>query len=198
MKNTEVCRTSQKCESSCAKPSFRKNRKLWGILAVFAAAAATSAVTAPAALANPVTAHHDCGTWGTRIEGAPESFGAGDRGGDYLWHDNTGFHLRVTNRGDGRDVYTGVITSPTPMHITPIGLEPSDYVSLSPDGRILGFMFIDYGHIDGVDFTTDCASSITVGPLTGRYGHQSPGRVYLGAHEIHPDHVPFTIHRWDN
>ena len=152
-------------------------------------AAATGAPTAGA--------HPDCGPWGARARGAPVAFDAGDRAGDYLWHDDGGFHLRVTHRGDGRDVFAGVITSPTPMHLTPVRLEGVDRADVSADGRTLSFVFADHGYIDGIDFTTECADYLTVGPLTVDDGPLPPGRVYLGVARVNPAQVPFTLHRWD-
>lgn len=131
------------------------------------------------------------------MEGAPPGFGAGDAGGTYLWHDTGGFHLRVTHRGDGRDVYTGTVVSPTPMRVTPVALDPSDHLAAAPDGRSVSFLFNDFGRIDGFDFITDCAENISVGPLTGRDGPMPPQRVYLGAYQTHPAAVPFTAARWD-
>lgn len=148
---------------------------------------------APVATADPPGPGCD-GHWGTRVQGAPPNFDAGDRGGVYLWHDN-GFHLRATHRGDDHVVYSGTIVSPTPMHIAPVGLEANDHADLSPDGRTLWFSFNDYGRVDGVDFTTDCADYLVVGPLAGDNLPLPPGRVYLGANEVHPDHDPLTISR---
>src|SRR3954470_10231577 len=84
--------------------------------AVAASLVIASGVTAPNAGGYP----GECGAWGERIQGAPVFFDATDRTGDYLWHDDTGFHLRVTHRGVGRDDFAGTITSPTPMHLSPV------------------------------------------------------------------------------
>ena len=156
-----------------------------------AQAATTTATPAPSAAA----ADCDRGAWAGAVQGAPIGFGAGQAGGDYLWHDVHGFHLRVTHRGDDRQIYSGMISSPTPMRMEPVKLEGRDTVALSADRKHLSFSFADYGHIDGVNFHTDCAPSITVSGL--KLGnHALPAtRVYLGAHRTHPAKVPFTIHR---
>ena len=165
---------------------------------VSAATAATSAApSASTASAAPSAAAAACdrGPWADRVQGAPIGFTAGVRGGDYLWHDTTGFHLRVTHRSDGRQVYTGVLTSSAPMRIDPVRLERGDVAKLSADHRSLVFAFADYGHIDGVNFHTDCAASLTVSHLNvGRYA-LTPDRVYLGATRAHPARIPFTVHR---
>ncbi|MBV9091115.1 MAG: hypothetical protein JO044_14655 [Mycobacteriaceae bacterium] len=147
--------------------------------------------SAPVAAAQPGP---DCDdVWGARVQGAPPYY-PGDRGGVYLWHDQ-GFHLRATHRVDDRVVYAGTVVSPTPMHMTPVALEDNDRADLSPDGRTLWFSFVNYGHTDGVDFTTDCADYLTVGPLTADNVLLTTDRIYLGATEIHPENNPLTIHR---
>src|SRR5439155_12601358 len=79
--------------------------------------------------------------------GRPAGFSGGDRTGDYLWHDATGFHLRVTHRGDRRDVLTGAMHADAAMRLRPVRLEGRDAVTLSADRRTLYFRFYDYGHI---------------------------------------------------
>ena len=56
-------------------------------------------------------------------------------------------------------------------------------------------MFADYGHIDGVNFHTDCAPYITVANLNLGSQHLPTDRVYLGASKAHPTRIPFTVHR---
>jgi len=167
----------------------------YAVAVVAAGAAFTAVITvAPPAGAQPPGPGCE-GAWGARVQGAPP-FYPGDRGGIYLWHDN-GFHLRATHRGDDERVYAGTIVSPTPLHVTPVDLETNDELSLSPDGRTLSFAFSNYGRTDGADFVTDCADSLTVGPLTADNVPLPTGRIYLGANEIHPENNPLTVHRWD-
>lgn len=154
----------------------------------------STTTTAPSDLAQAC----DAGPWGSRVQGAPANFDGGDRGGDYLWHDGSGFHLRVTHRNDNRVVYTGQIVSPEPMRIDPVKLEPGDSATLSPDHRTITFVFVDHGHVDGVDFHTDCASHLTLTNLNAGDEKLSANRVYLGAREVHPARIPFTIHRSDD
>jgi hypothetical protein len=129
------------------------------------------------------------------VQGAPP-FAGGDDGGVYVWHDD-GFHLRVTHRNNHDQVYAGTITSPTPLHLNPVALEPNDRLDLSPDGRTLFFAFNNYGHDDGADFTTDCADQLTLGPLSVDDAPLPPWRIYLGANEVHPEHNPVTVRRTD-
>ena len=104
-------------------------------------------------------------------------------------------HLRVTHRTATRDVYTGTVTSSTAMRIDPVRLEKGDVARLSADHRTLVFAFANYGHVDGVDFHADCATSITVAYLNVGNSRLPAARVYLGATKAHPAQVPFTVHR---
>jgi len=162
------------------------------------AAAVVGSMLIPAAAnaaVSPSAAACDRAPWADRVQGTPTNFTAGSRGGDYLWHNATGFHLRVTHKNDNRVVYTGEITSPTPLRIDPVKLEKGDYVHLSATHKTITFAFVDYGHIDGVNFHTDCAAYLTVSHLNAGNLRLPADRVYLGAHEVHPAKVPFTLHR---
>jgi hypothetical protein len=152
-------------------------------------------LAAPAGATTTSPATCDRAPWQAVVQGAPAGFTAGDRGGDYLWHDATGFHLRVTHRNDGRQVYSGLITSSAPLRIDPVRLERGDLLRLSPDRRSFAFAFADYGRIDGVNFHTDCAARLTVSRLHVGTAALPAGRVYLGRREAHPAAVPFTLHR---
>lgn len=162
------------------------------------ASASTAAATASSGSAAATAAARTCdaGAWGSRVQGAPR-FDAGDAGGDYLWHDATGFHLRVTHAKDDRRVYTGVISSPTPMRVDPVRLERGDVLTLSANRRTLYFAFANYGGVDGANFHTDCANYLTVSRLN--VGNQAlpTKQAYLGAHKVHPQRIPFTIGRHD-
>lgn len=163
-------------------------------LTAAAPALAATALTSTSPAAAPAAAC-DRAPWADRVQGAPTGFTDGVRGGDYLWHDANGFHLRVTHKGDAREVYSGVITSPTPMRIEPVKLERGDVLTLSANHRSIVFSFADYGHIDGVNFHTDCAASITVSHLNLGSARLPATRVYLGETKAHPARIPFTVHR---
>jgi hypothetical protein len=158
-----------------------------------AALALTSA--SPASAATTTTPSCEAHAWQANVQGAPPNFTAGSRGGDYLWHTSTGFHLRVTHRGDNRQAYSGVIRSQTPMAIKSVRLERGDVAALSADRKTLVFRFVDYGHIDGVDFTAVCSPTLTISNLKVGTANLPASRVYLGRTEHHPAAVPFTLRR---
>ena len=101
----------------------------------------------------------------------------------------------MTHVSDNRQVYTGVLTASAPMRIDPVHLERGDVARLSADHRSLIFAFVDYGHLDGVNFHTDCAATLTVSHLNLGNSALSPDRVYLGATRAHPAAIPFAVHR---
>jgi len=101
----------------------------------------------------------------------------------------------VTHKGDNRAVYTGVIHSPTAMRMDRVRLEKGDVAKLSADHKSIVFAFADYGHIDGIDFHTDCAASLTVRNLNVGNSRLPANRVFLGHFKVHPAQVPFTLHR---
>ncbi|MBE7189701.1 hypothetical protein [Jatrophihabitans endophyticus] len=158
------------------------------------AASPASADTPP-----PTTKQQACdkAPWAPRVEGHPAGFGAGSVSGDYLWHTDLGFHLRVTHghTHDGR-VYTGEIHSGTPMRLEPVRLEGKDTVALSANAKTIYFSFENHGYIDGINFHTDCARTLTLSKLDVG-GHALPtSHVNLGYYEAHPKHVPFSVHRY--
>lgn len=152
---------------------------------------ASAATPAPSATA----AKCDAGAWAARIQGVPKGLSAGSRSGDYLYHDSHGMHLRVTQPGHTRTVYTGVISSSAVLRIDPVKLEKGDSVKLSASHKSFTFVFSNYGHVDGVNFHTDCASTITVSHLNVGNKALAKDHIYLGATRAHPSSVPFTVHR---
>jgi hypothetical protein len=152
------------------------------------AAPTSTAFSSPAATC-------DRSPWGWRVQGTPPNFSGGERGGDYLWHNTTGFHLRVTHRTNERVVYSGVIHSSATMSMDPVRLETGDVAKLSADHRTLVFAFANHGHVDGVNFHTACAARLTVSRLNAGSAKLPANRVYLGALGVHPHQIPFTLHR---
>ena len=106
-----------------------------------------------------VTPTPDCvGHWPAAFQGRPTLLHAGARAGDYIWHDANGWHLRVTHKSHSKVTFTGKIVSSAPLTVTPARLEKADTWSLSADKKTLTYKFYNYGHVDGLDFKTDCAA----------------------------------------
>jgi hypothetical protein len=167
-------------------------------LATGAALAGSLALALPAAAVTgaptPTQLRCDKAAWEAKVQGNPHVDG-GDAAGDYLWHDSYGFHLRVTHVRNSRQVYRGSITSSARLRLDPARLEGRDTVALSADHRTMTFAFYNYGHIDGVNFHTDCATALRVSRLSVDGTALPRTHVYLGAHQAHPADVPFIVHR---
>ena len=160
-----------------------------GVAGLIAPAAAGAATPSPTAGACDRTA------WEANVQGRPAGLAAGSPTGDYLWHSRTGFHLRVTHVKHDRRVYTGVIHASAPMRMERVRLEKGDHVLLSKNRQTIVFAFANHGGIDGVNFHTDCAATLTVSRLhVGRH-RIALNHVYLGATKAHPAAIPFTVHR---
>jgi hypothetical protein len=157
---------------------------------------ATSTTSGPSTTApSRSAAACDRAPWKLKVQGRPHNLSGGDRGGVYLWHNSTGFHLRVTHRTDERVIYSGVLTSSAPMRMEPVKLERGDYVRISADHRVIAFAFGNHGHIDGINIHTDCARTLTVSRLHADLHALPTDRVYLGVTKAHPAHIPFVVHR---
>lgn len=162
------------------------------------AAASSSASTSSASTSSAAPSARalacDRAPWEAPVQGDP-AFKAGDKGGDYLWHDSAGFHLRVTHARHSRVLYTGEITASAPMRLERVKLEKGDYVRLSASHRTIVFGFANHGYVDGINFHTDCASRLLLSHLNRGSAHLPASEVYLGEHKVHPRHIPFVVHR---
>lgn len=113
--------------------------------------------------------------------------------GVYLWHDNHGYALRVTEPFSKRLVVTGTITVSADIgNVKKIATEKNDTVIVR--GKTLTFRFVNVGGIDGVNFAAECSKTVHVA-LRANNKALAPEQVFLGAKRQHPSSVPFTIER---
>jgi hypothetical protein len=104
--------------------------------------------------------------------------------------------VRITQRRAVAHTYSGTITATAPIvGFTWVKLEKQDKVSLSSDKLTITFSLVNHGLIDGFDFKTACADSLTVSDLKIGDKALRTSRVYLGRHRAHPAAIPFTVHR---
>ncbi len=158
-------------------------------LATTTAGSTTTADTTTAA----TTACTD-GRWPRSVQGRPTLFHAGGRAGDYIWHDANGWHVRVTHATSSRFVFSGRIVSSAPLDAAPVGLEGRDYVALSADRKTISYRLVNYGGIDGFNFRTACARSLSF--LGYMNGSKLPvSRIWLGYYNVHPLQNPFIVTR---
>jgi hypothetical protein len=136
----------------------------------------------------------DEGRWPARVQGQPATFAAGARAGDYLWHDASGWHLRVTHPGTAKVIFSGTITSNAALTVRGYRLETGDGITLSADKKTLTYRFANHGRVDGLDFRTACASRLWFkGSMAG--AKLPVGRIWIGRAGHHPLQNPFVILR---
>lgn len=168
-----------------------------GVAATVAAPLAAYADTTPAPTPTDAATSSDaqsCPSLPSYVEGRPAHLHPLATTGDYLWHDGTGWHLRVTHPTRQRMVFRGVITASAPISFRAVRDEKRDKVTLSADKRTLVFRFVNYGGIDGVDFTDSC--SATTKFALALDGHRlGRNHIFIGAHSARPPHDPFVISR---
>jgi hypothetical protein len=167
-----------------------------GTLAVSTAGAASAATSTKPSSVNAERDHdHDCdnGHWPGVVQGQPSTLQAGAAEGVYLWHDDGGWHLRVTHPAHDKVVFTGRIQSATRVAATPRHDEKADVV-LERGEKSVSFRFTNYGYIDGLDFRTACSPRLTFSlKVNGK--KLSALRVFTGSANNHPTSDPFTLRR---
>ena len=185
-----------------ARPAGRPMRRR-PAAALLALVGLTAALVLPASAfaATPVPAASDgvsataCsgGHWPASVQGA-QLVTPGTAAGDHLWHDATGWHLRVTHVGTTRAIFTGTIHANRPLSVHAYRLEDADAFTVSADHLTVTYRFTNYGKIDGLNFTTACATRLGVsGRLNGTL--LPARRIWVGRWLHHPLQNPFVILR---
>ncbi len=154
--------------------------------------AATHAAT-PAATDGASATACTGGAWPATVQGAP-AVHAGSAAGDYLWHDATGWHLRVTHANSLKVGFSGTIRANKPLTVRGYKLETGDTFTVSADRLSVTYRFANDGGLDGLDFTTACATRLSVGARMN--GALLPVcRIWIGRAGRHPLQNPFVILR---
>ena len=168
---------------------------LLALTAALVAPATTFAATPTASTTAAATAACTDGHWPASVQGVPLAWHVGAAAGDYIWHDGTGWHLRVTHRGTGKVVFSGRIVASSPItSVVAVRLEGSDSIALSADKLTLTYRFTNYGRIDGLNFRTDCARRVSFAGWMG--ASKLPiGRIWVGHRNHHPLQNPFAVTR---
>ena len=152
-----------------------------------AASAITGSSTGSSSTCLP--GNHD-DTWPLYTQGRP----ARDPG-VRVWHDGSGWHVRVTHNSlHDRTLSGEIATTGQLTNVRPVALEKNDYVKVGAGNRALAFRFSNHGGVDGFDFTTNCAPGLEFGFVSD--GNRVPtGRIGIGVTERHPATNPFVIKR---
>jgi hypothetical protein len=136
------------------------------------------------------------GAWPGVADGRPATLLAGSDGA-YLWHDpDGGWALRVTHASlQDRVIFSGSLTTSGKfLDVQLIGGGGNDIVVVGPAKRTILFRFVNYGLVDGLDFSTHCSRGFTVKLyIEGQLA--STGSVHLGQSLGNPTSNPFTVER---
>jgi hypothetical protein len=169
----------------------------FGLIALGAAlltpAAAFAATPTATATDGSTTTACTGGAWPASVQGAPVLV-AGSAAGDHIWHSSTGWHLRVTHSGTYGLVFSGTIRANKPLHVTGYRLETGDTFTLSADHLSVTYRFVNHGRLDGLNFTTECATRL--GFSSRMSGLLLPvRRIWVGHYGRHPLQNPFAVYR---
>jgi hypothetical protein len=180
------------------KHSFRKTGILTAIaglsLLVASATPAVAQSTPTTTAATTAKKGCDTGRYSPIVRNRPAGLAPGAAQGAYLWHDENGWHLRVTHPSNDLVTFSGAIDSSN--HISEVGraLEGNDEVKLQKQrGRVL-FELSNYGRIDGIDFRVGCSNSFTVSLKVNGQPIVNT-QVFIGSDKVNPTSVPFRVER---
>jgi hypothetical protein len=169
------------------------------LTATTAAATSPAPTTASAPAPSGSSANANCATklgeWPDFAAGVPKGYEAGAPAGVYLWHNDEGWHLRITHANDHHQVYSGrLVTGGTFVDVTGVKLEGNDHLTVGPDGHTIDFVFNNYGGVDGIDFYTSCAHQIHFG-FRGDGHLLTLEEIRIGHDATNPTSNPFVIDR---
>jgi hypothetical protein len=153
----------------------------------------TALIAVPAATAAPAAAT-TCpgGHYPVAVLGVPTKAKAGETG-VALWADRSGWHLRVSHDGHDRAFFTGAVTTDGVIKAVGRHTEGGDIV-LSIGAKRVDFRFVNYGHLDGIDFVVPCSTAVHF--AIAMNGKALPvNEVVIGAGNHNPLTNPFTIHK---
>lgn len=135
--------------------------------------------------------HCAFGTWRNEVQGRPAGFQRGSALGFYVWHNASGWRLYVTHPGTDKVALSGTITSNGgDIHAVDRRFEGTDTVTTT-GSRVVSFSVNNYGGLDGIDFRTKCAPSLTF-DLSVNGVQATPQQVFLGKAAVNPATMPFT------
>lgn len=160
---------------------------------VASAGDATAAVVTRTRPASCMSATDDA--WPVWTDGRPANVDPKTAAGVYMWHDGTGWHIRVTHRGVALRTFSGeLVTSGRFAGVSSVRLEGHDSRTVSPDHHTITFRFENHGGIDGLNFRTHCAPSIDF-TFVSDGGSLAASKVTIGRTGTNPTSDPFTISR---
>jgi hypothetical protein len=152
-------------------------------------------VAAPLVAAVPATAASAAGTcpgghYPAAVVGRPATVKVGMTG-MAVWADQHGWHLRVSEAGKDRAVFTGRITTDGTMKSVTRHTERGD-LTLDRGRHRVVYRFTNHGGVDGLDVVLPCSSQVRFSvAMNGQ--RLSTNHIVVGAGAQHPGSNPFTI-----
>ena len=132
------------------------------------------------------------GAWPAYVEGRPPAAKLGLTG-VALWHDAQGWHLRESEAGPDRAVFTGTVSTDGGLVSVRRHLEGGD-VTLTPGPHSVAYRFTNYGGVDGIDFGIACGSTVRI--TANLNGHPvGTAHIVIGAANAHPATTPIVVHK---
>ena len=126
-------------------------------------------------------------------EGAPQ-IGPGQARGYFLWHDEGGWHVRWTTRGQ-RHNFSGKLKCDGAFDsFTPISTERGDHIKMANRAAIT-FNTSTTSGTDGFDFRLTRPTSHVTFDLYLDGQRIYPAEIFLGSSMAHPPGNPFTLDR---
>lgn len=132
--------------------------------------------------------------WSPRIEGRPDSFDPGASRGYFIWHDESGFHVWTSTRGNQHE-FSGVIRTNGRFHDTHgQRLEWNDFARVDSDRNMITFKFNTAGGEDGLNFRVAGGSYVDFDLFID--GHRIDRKeIHIGDRGWHPESNDFRLHR---
>lgn len=128
------------------------------------------------------------------FEGAPP-IGPGTVRGYYVWHDDSGWHVRWTTKGV-RHRFSGTLKCKGEFReFVPVSADRRDWISVEGDRRRATFDTITGAGQDGFDFRLTPHTRRVTFELRIDGQKIYPGEIFLGSSMSNPGSNPFTLER---
>jgi hypothetical protein len=132
--------------------------------------------------------------WPGAFEGQPENLQPGGDLGYYVWHDDSGLHVRTTGPGPRHLFDAAIQTGGEIRDVRLAQLEGDDGFVVTDGGHVLHLHFETWNHLDGVDFNIEGGDAMRL--VLHRDGGLVPtSEIFLGDDGHHPDNNPFFVPR---
>lgn len=130
-------------------------------------------------------------SWGPSYNGEPDALNPTHIRGTFVWHDQSGFHLRTTTTGD-EHVFSGTVhTNGNFEAVNDRFFKDKDYYHFKGQG-IIDFQFKTDGRTVGIDFNVADGDYMTF-ELYMDGNKISPKDIYVGKDGWHPGDYKFTL-----